>query len=257
MVSLRISPIAAASMLVLLSSPGPSPARQGEGTPPSDPESVESVREALSARSFPWYDAPADDFRPVMPPAPAAPPASPSGGQPMFDLARLSLQELGRLIIFILLATVLTGLILYVARTWQRRRHAEERATAAGPARVTGSAARVESLPEGLEVDESDPLEAARALRDRGDRARAVVLLFAHQLLLLDRLGRIRLSPGRTGRQLVRSIEDDEIRGSLSRTLRLFEEVSYGHRDLDPDAFDALWAEAEALDARLSSGVTA
>ncbi|QDV34200.1 DUF4129 domain-containing protein [Tautonia plasticadhaerens] len=257
MVSRRIASIAAASLLILLACPDASPARQGGGTSPANPEAVSTVREALSARSFPWYDAPADDFRPVMPPAPDAPPSNPSGGRPMFDPARLSLQELGRLIVFVLLATALTGLLLYVARTWRRRSRIEGRTIAPGPPGVAGSATRVESLPRGLEVDESEPLEAARLLRARGDRARAVVLLFAHQLLLLDRLGRIRLSPGRTGRQLVRSIEDDEIRRSVSRTLRQFEEVCYGHREPGPDAFDALWAEAEVLDARLSPGVTA
>ena len=66
----------------------------------------------------------------------------------------------------------------------------------------------------------------------------------------------IRLAPGRTGRQLVRSIDEAAVRGPLARSLRLFEDVYYGHRSPDPAAFEALWAEAEALDRRLTSGVS-
>jgi hypothetical protein len=241
------------AVLIVLMRPVTSLAFQGDLTPTVEPDSeaVSAVREAFSAGSFPWYDASADDYRPVMPPAPSAP-----REESRFNLAISSFQELGRLVIFILLAAALTGMVLFVARTWRRRLDDEVLDIPSKPAKVTGSHARIEALPKGLEVDEADPLEAARVFRDRGDRARAVVLLFAHQLLLLDRLGRIRLAPGRTGRQLVRSIEDDALRAPVSRTLRLFEEVYYGHREPDPETFNALWAEVEALDARLSSGVS-
>jgi hypothetical protein len=248
----RPAVLIASLLLALL--PGTSLAFRGDAAPAAGPdaEAISAVREAFSAGSFPWYDASADDYRPVMPRAPSAP-----RQEPRFNLAISSLQELGRLVIFLLLAAALTGMVLFVARTWRRRPDDEAENGPARPARVSGSTSRIEALPTGLEVDESDPLEAARVFRDRGDRARAVVLLFAHQLLLLDRVGRIRLAPGRTGRQLVRSIEDDALRARVSRTLLLFEEAYYGHREPDPETFDALWAEAEALDARLSSGVSA
>lgn len=222
-----------------------------------DPEAVESVRQAFTNRSFPWYDAPNDGFRPVMPPRPpSASNARLGGGGSWFDWPSMNLEDLGRLIIFVLLAAGLTALILYLARTWQRRIEAAGQSqTRAKATQVTGSAARVDSLPTGLVMDESDPLEAARRFREQGERGRAVVLLFAHQLLLLDQMSLIRLAPGRTGRQLVRSVEDEVVRGAVGRTLRMFEAVYYGHQEPDPEAFEALWAEAESLDAILASGV--
>jgi hypothetical protein len=237
------------------------PSARGRAQPPApasvDREAVESVREAFADRSFPWYDARNDGFHPVMPPRPPTPLKNRGGGGgSWFDWPALNLQDLGRLIIFVLLAAGLTALILYLARTWQRRiEEAGPSRTASKAAQVTGSASRVDSLPTGLVMDDSDPLEAARRFREQGERGRAVVLLFAHQLLLLDQMGMIRLTPGRTGRQLVRSIEAEVVRGAVGRTLRMFEAVYYGHQEPDAESFDALWAEAESLDAILASGV--
>ncbi|WP_169976065.1 DUF4129 domain-containing protein [Tautonia rosea] len=224
-----------------------------------DPEAVEAVRQAFTDRSFPWYDERNDAYRPVMPPRPPSTPnprLRGAGGRSWFDWPSMNLEELGRLIIFVLLAAGLTALILYLARTWQRRIDEEAKSrTTSKTAQVIGSAARVGSLPTGLVIDESDPLEAARQLRTQGERGRAVVLLFAHQLLVLDQMSMIRLSPGRTGRQLVRTIEDDVVRGVVGRTLRMFEAVYYGHQEPDAEEFEALWAEAESLDAMFASGV--
>ncbi|RUL86169.1 DUF4129 domain-containing protein [Tautonia sociabilis] len=234
-----------------LIAPGIGEAREVEEAAPADSEAVGAVRQALRGQRFPWYDATADDFRPVMPPRMRS---STGSGWWNWDLGEVSPRELGQLIIFLLLAASLTALVLFIARTWQRRLPNQERPTTGKPAQVTGTTTRIGALPTALEVDEADPLEAARQLRERGDRSRAVVLLFAHQLLVLDRLGKIRLAPGRTGRQLVRSIEEAELREPLSRSLRLFEDVYYGHREPDPAAFEALWAEAEEVDRRLGSG---
>ncbi|MEW4568081.1 DUF4129 domain-containing protein [Tautonia sp. JC769] len=223
----------------------------------ADREAVEAVRRAFADRSFPWYDAQNDGFRPVTPPRPPTlPNARAGGGGSWFDWPSLNLQDLGRLIVFVLLAAGLMALILYLARTWQRRiEESGPSRTASKAAQVTGSASRIDALPTGLETDDADPLEAARRFRDRGDRGRAVVLLFVHQLLLLDRMGLIRLAPGRTGRQLVRSIEDRVVQGAVGRTLRMFEAVSYGHQEPDAESFEALWEEAESLEAVLASGV--
>lgn len=245
------------ALLVVAWMPGIAPGQQSENPPP-DPDAVAAVSESLSGRNFPWYDSSTDEFRPIMPPKPPAPPPPPkpprTGNWSPFSFGTLYLQDLGRLIVFVLLATALMGMILYIARTWQRRLAAEMVEESPKPTRVTGSVVRFDTLPTGLVVDESDPLATARRLRERGELGRAVVMLFAHQLLTLDRLGMIRLAPGRTGRQLVRSINDEVVRGAVGRTLRMFEAVYYGHREPIASDFDALWAEAESLDAILASG---
>ena len=63
-------------------------------------------------------------------------------------------------------------------------------------------------MPAGVGMDVSDPWAETLRLRREGDYAGAVVYLFAHQLLTLNRLDKLRLTPGKTGRQLVRSVKE-------------------------------------------------
>lgn len=112
----------------------------------------------------------------------------------------------------------------------------------------TGAASRVEGLPAGVSLDVSDPLAEARRRRAAGDLSGAVVYLFAHQIVTLDRLKTLRLVPGKTGRQLVRSVADRELKRCVDPTLRLFEAVYYGHHAPAPAAFESAWGLAEEFE---------
>ena len=235
-------------LLAMASIPGPaSMPAQTEG----DPQATADVREALSDGRYPWYDTDHDTYRPIMPPKP---PKATGSMKPWLEIGELNLGDLGRLIVFVLLAAGLSAMVVFAARSWRRMPRSDDLDGSGHHAPSRGAAARVVALPIGLEVDESDPMEAARIHRGRGDLGRSIILLFTHQVLELDRLKWVRIAPGRTGRQLVRSIADSSIRGSMERTLRLFEEVYYGHREPSPIAFEAAWAEAEALEARFAAG---
>ncbi len=117
-----------------------------------------------------------------------------------------------------------------------------------------GKSARIEGLPAGVSIDSTDPLAEARRRRARGDLAGAIVYLFAHQLVTLDRLNQVRLIPGRTGRQLVRSVADRELKRCVEPTLRLFEAVYYGHVPPSPSSFEAAWAWGEKFEQMLPTG---
>jgi hypothetical protein len=119
---------------------------------------------------------------------------------------------------------------------------------------LVSSATEIGGLPAGLEIDLRDPLAAARALRERGDLAGAIIALFVHQVMELNRLRLARLIPGRTARQFVRSVGDTWIRERVEPTLRLFEAAFYGHRSPALDDFEAAWSLAEELEGRLASG---
>ena len=73
----------------------------------------------------------------------------------------------------------------------------------------------------------------------------------------MHRRKRLRLVPGRTGRQLVRSVADRELRLCVEPTLRLFELVYYGHRAPSAEAFEAVWALALQFQSRVSAAETA
>ncbi len=103
----------------------------------------------------------------------------------------------------------------------------------------------------------TDPLGEAARFRREGNLAAATLCLFVHQLRTLDELRLIRLAPGRTGRQLVRSIADGWIKARVEPTLRLFEASYYGHHEPTREAFDRVWQGAEELQARIAGGAVA
>ena len=120
-----------------------------------------------------------------------------------------------------------------------------------------GEARSIEGLPAGVRIGDGDPWQEALIRRARGDYAGAVVYLFAHQLICLERLKQIRLVPGKTARQLIRTVSDGALRGSVEPTLRLFELVYYGHRSPSAEAVESGWTLAEQFEKRrLEGGAT-
>jgi len=214
---------------------------------PAPADASRAVGTALGHGSFPWYDAPKDEIRVVSLPAePAATPASSTapGWNP------------GDIIAFVGFAIALAALLALLA--WFYRVY-EPSAEAESPTTSRAIRARVEQLPAGLrrEVESDDPWSEAIRRRDRGDLAGAVVCLFAHQLLTLSRLDLLRLAPGRTGRQLVRSVADVDLRALVGPTLRHFEAAYYGHQGPTAGEFAAVWAAAEAFEKLVAGGVAA
>jgi hypothetical protein len=213
-------------------------------------EPSKAVRSALGKGSYPWYDPQKDAVKPMaLPPVPE--PARASSSNPG------ALGALGNLISivgFLIALVVLLGVLLWF---WKIYEPSGEDLPVSSKGR--GEPSRVESLPAGMrrEFESSDPWEEALRRRARGDLAGAVVCLFAHQLLTLSRLGLVRLAPGRTGRQLLRSVADVEFRGLVQPTLRQFEAVYYGHRTPSPEEFAEVWQGAEAFERRVSGGVAA
>jgi hypothetical protein len=214
--------------------------------PPPDPA---PVREALARGEYPWYDARSDRVKPVWPPR--------EWNLDWLDrrVGRFKLGWLpsaGALNALVLTMAGLTVLLFVLAMLWRQYQPARETPRLARAGGV--AAARLERLPEGLRPETLDPWSEAVRCRARGDYARAVVCLFAHQLLTLDRLRKIRLVPGRTGRQLVRGINDQELHGWVDVTLRLFEAVYYGRRIPSAESFEVVWLAAEAFQRRVAEG---
>jgi hypothetical protein len=207
------------------------------------------VRSALEKGGYPWYDAKADAAKPIWPPR-------------EWDLDWLDrwfrgksgdwLNLAGNWVAFVLVMIGLVILLLVLLQLWRLYRPAAD--DLLGSVRGPGTASRIEGLPEGLRPETLDPWAEAVRCRERGDYARAVICLFAHQLLTLDRLRHLRLVPGRTGRQLVRAIPDAQFRGWVEPTLRLFEAVYYGHRSPTAESFEPVWIAAEAFQRRIAEG---
>lgn len=219
--------------------------------PPAAPASnttAEPAAKALARGNYPWYDAQADALKPVEPPYQPAEPKirvpSSGGSNAAFDA--------GQWVVFVLIALGLAALIAVIAWAWSRGQFASDPVpSSTAPER---SPTRVGDLPAGLGAIDGDPLAEAARLRASGDYAGAIVRLFAHQLLALDRHRLARLMPGRTGRQLVRSVANASVRDLVTPALRLFEEVYYGHNAPSAEAFEAVWEKAQTLERMLAAG---
>ncbi len=204
------------------------------------PATAEPARAALKGEGYPWYDPACDSARPILP----APPWNfdPGWKFPGFGGGKLSgpSVDLGRLALIAAGAVGLGFLIALMVRAWLRARPALAPTVAESGACV----ARVEGLPAELTARAADPRAEAIRRRAAGDLAGAIAHLFAHELLALARAERVRLAPGKTGRQLVRSVVDPGLRNLVAPTLRLFEASAYGHRPPTAVEYDTAWESA-------------
>ena len=207
------------------------------------------VPTALGRGSFPWYDAQTDRVRVVKL-------RIPPDLSPLDRLPKASAWRWGDYLVFGGFVVTLVGVAILIARSWKRYEPTDD--SSHDQRRGSRGSLAGEILPDALRRlgPGDDPWAEAERLRQSGDLAGAVVCLFAHQLLTLSRLQLVRLAPGRTGRQLHRSVTDQEFQSLLAPTLRQFEAVYYGHRSLSPTEFAALWETAEAFERRASTLVT-
>ncbi len=107
---------------------------------------------------------------------------------------------------------------------------------------------RLEELPFELEEPVHDPWTAARAAAERGDYNRAIILLYSHQLLELDRSQIIHLTKGKTNRQYLREVRSRPgLAAMLSTTIVAFEDVFFGGHDLASGRFEECWRLTQEL----------
>jgi len=229
-----------------------------------DPAAVAStVREALRAGNYPWYEPDSGKVRALRSRKPGwtkslgdqidrlgrrLKPALEGIGE---FLSRFSpgrgpgLAASGDALMTTLLWLALAGLLVALARFWYRR---QGLSSAGSPDRAQpGRGTLLAELAGADKQMNVDPWSEAIRRRAAGDLAGALVYLFIHQLLSLDQIGMIRLAPGVTGRQYVAGLEDADLRRSLGATLGPFEDAHYGHKRPSAAAFEAAWSRALAF----------
>src|SRR5690606_8945463 len=107
--------------------------------------------------------------------------------------------------------------------------------------------ARVEELPLVLSTRPEDYLDAAHRYYQKGEYGPAILYLFSHQLLQLDRWHWLHLLKGKTNRQYLREVARargaaaGELAAILEVTVLLFEEVYFGKRIPPREAIDKAW----------------
>ena len=207
----------------------------------SDP--VTNGRDALNHWfGYPWYDGKTDGLRRVK----LSRPWNPDWGWSFHFPASL-LQWAA----WVAIALLLAGMVYLLVRAFLRR----ERKAGENEEEPVGGADRVESLPLPVGGRRLDLLAEAQRCRQQGDYGRAIIFLFSHQLLQLDKHGRIHLGRGKTNRQYLREIRPwPSLGGLIEQTTLVFEDVFFGHHALERPAFEACWSRLEEFEKMVESG---
>jgi hypothetical protein len=217
----------------------------------ADVGASDPIDASLKRQTYPWYDSPKEKLIPVA----AYKLEAPEWLRRLFERLPRIPSWLGLALRYLLLAAMFAVLawLIYWAVSRFLPDALPTRRTRVGGATSTHTRA----LPLGLDLNVGDLWAEAVRRRSMGDYSGATICLFAHQILALEKLKLIRLAPGRTARQLVRSVSDVGFRRPVESTLRMFEPVFYGHHAPSATDFEIVWNEAETLERRLVEGAGA
>lgn len=230
---------------------------------PTPPDPVQAAKESLaSGGRFPWYDRKSDDVRRLN----MVPRTTPEdrGVTWASDKTATSaptwnpqLGWLGTLLEWLGITTlvVLLGVIGYlIATAFLKDEVSESDGLAVRKVVETRrDADRVEALPFHLRAARGDFLSEARRLYEAGRYSEAVVYLFSHQLVELDKHHVIRLTKGKTNRQYVRESRQRPLLSAvLATTMVAFEEAFFGRKTLSREAFERCWQRLDEFHGELA-----
>ncbi|HVX15666.1 MAG TPA: DUF4129 domain-containing protein [Pirellulales bacterium] len=212
-------------------------------------DAVEGARDALGREGFPWYDNREDALRPVRVSTPWNIPDGPSVPRP--SLWGVSFWEV---LLFAFLGIVLLTVTWLIIRAYLNREEAVSTgdSTSVRQAAVD-DAARIEALPFRIRRRDIDLLAEARRLYGEGKFAEAIIYLFSHQLVEMDRHQVIRLAKGKTNRQYLRDLRRrPPLRAIIERSMVAFEDVFFGGHSLDRARFESVWQQLHQFDSLIA-----
>lgn len=112
---------------------------------------------------------------------------------------------------------------------------------------------RMGELPEAVRRADVNLRQETMRLIDEGRFDLAIVTLFGHQLLLLDRAGCLRLARGKTNQRYVRETRssDVDLAKTFSSTVSLFERVYFGSHTIEAATFEQVWQQNLKFEKRI------
>ena len=112
---------------------------------------------------------------------------------------------------------------------------------------------RMKHLPQELRRTDVNMREETQRLMQEGSFDQAIILLYGHQLLLLDREGFLRLNRGKTNRRYIRECRSNDasiqyrssgefsVDSQLTQTIDAFERSYFGKHSIEESEFEMLW----------------
>jgi hypothetical protein len=205
-------------------------------------EAVQSGQKALSHWGrYPWYDAKADGLKPLD--------LSPPWWWewlPDFQASSWNVRSPATLLqwgAWIAIALALGVMIYVLLRAYVARRSGRVGGT---PPKTEADAAedrrRVEALPLSSARSPADLRAAAEEQYRLGHYGQAIIYLFSHQLVQLDKRQLIHLSKGKTNRQYLYELGSRRpLRGLVEQTMVTFEDAFFGQRTIEQRRFELCW----------------
>jgi hypothetical protein len=201
----------------------------------------DALRNQTAARRYPWYDSDEDRPRRLNLPPPRAVSESASFG----------------LLTFLAWGAVLAALAavaILLVRAFLSE--APEGAASRGPRPGEATSIdKLDALPFPLARAAGDLLAEARRLYEQGLYGEAMVYLYSHWLVTLDRAQLIRLAKGKTNRQYLRELSARRpLASMLAAAMVAFEDFFFGNHPLDRTRFEENWRRVDEF-ARLTDAV--
>jgi hypothetical protein len=204
-------------------------------------EAIKAGSEALGpANHYPWYDPANDGLQRVAIREPGEHHrflGISSEWNPLLIAASLTV-----------LAIVLVMLVLMLLRATGLRKPKKQ----LGEPPLVSDAERIEALSFPVARRNLSLLEQARLFYQAGNHTQAMLYLFSHQLVELDRHQIVRLAKGKTNRQYLREIGQGRALGQLiDQALVAFEDAFFGHHDIDRERFETCWSRLPEFESLL------
>lgn len=241
------------SVLMFGALPGLACAQSTSTSAPSNDLGKESLKE----QSFPWYDAEKDAEKPVhivADPDETGQRDSNWLGSGDWQTGKTTttfrpkmsgLSTFFQVLFWIIVAALLLGLSYVVIVAFMKmdakqiRGGGEEEVEEEEVDRT-----RIENLPFQVKRPNADLLAEARACYERGEYNDAIIYLYSHQLIELDRRQAIHLTKGKTNRQYLRELrERPNLSSLLENSILLFEEAFFGRHMITRTQMDRCWSK--------------
>ncbi len=221
-------------------------------------EAVEAGKKAFVSTSPPWYDVESDSLKPLKVKATKEEERQDWKREgprwtwdwswwPDFSFLGQFMRLLGWTLLIGLIALIAFLLVRALMNIEATRTAAPKGLSAEEEAKL--EAARIENLPTRVRPKKGNFLDFARDLYQQGKFGEAIVYLFSHRLLQLDRAGCIRLTKGKTNRQYLTEIDDfKELQKILGQTIVPFEDVFFGKHSLTKERFERCWSSNDQFE---------
>jgi hypothetical protein len=221
-------------------------------------DSADDVQKALINGNYPWYDGTNDQLAPVDLPAEReavskdrnniSPYVSRTRSTTYSGGSRFTFSWLSVLswIVIGLLIAVIVGLLVWAffrMENQQQNRRGEPSATS-----TRSREDRIKELPFDFEKSNGDFRQQAYKAYEAGDYRTAMILLFSHVLLMLDKSNLIQLRKGKTNRQYLSELRPYSNLSNYYKSVMIpFEDVFFGDYELNRNAFDHCWKNLESF----------